>query len=105
RRTGHRPAVEADPAGGDQALHLAPRGDPGARQHLGHAVAGVGAVTFGRLIDGGLTVGGRRAWVQDMIDHDASTMRIALALAQAAAEAGEAPVGAVIVDPADGAVV
>jgi tRNA(Arg) A34 adenosine deaminase TadA len=31
-------------------------------------------------------------------------MRIALALAQAAAEAGEAPVGAVVVDPASGQV-
>ncbi len=32
-------------------------------------------------------------------------MRIALALAQAAAERGEAPVGAVVIDPATGAVI
>jgi tRNA(Arg) A34 adenosine deaminase TadA len=37
-----------------------------------------------------------------MLDHDESTMRIALGLAQAAAEAGEAPVGAVVLDPAGG---
>jgi tRNA(Arg) A34 adenosine deaminase TadA len=35
-----------------------------------------------------------------MIDHDLSTMRIALAEAQAAADAGETPVGAVVIDPA-----
>jgi tRNA(adenine34) deaminase len=40
-----------------------------------------------------------------MIDHDLSTMRIALAEAQAAALAGETPVGAVVVDPATGAIV
>jgi tRNA(Arg) A34 adenosine deaminase TadA len=40
-----------------------------------------------------------------MLDHDLSTMRIALAEAQAAAEAGEAPIGAVVIDPATGAVV
>jgi tRNA(Arg) A34 adenosine deaminase TadA len=39
-----------------------------------------------------------------MIDHDAANMRIALDLAQAAAEAGEAPIGAVVVDPATGQV-
>lgn len=39
-----------------------------------------------------------------MIDHDAANMRIALGLAQAAADAGEAPIGAVVVDPATGAV-
>jgi tRNA(Arg) A34 adenosine deaminase TadA len=40
-----------------------------------------------------------------MIDHDAANMRRALALAQAAADAEEAPIGAVIVDPATGEVV
>jgi tRNA(adenine34) deaminase len=40
-----------------------------------------------------------------MLDHDESTMRIALGLAQAAAEAGEAPIGAVVIDPATGEVV
>jgi tRNA(Arg) A34 adenosine deaminase TadA len=40
-----------------------------------------------------------------MIDHDLPTMRIALARAQAAAEAGETPVGAVVFDPATGAVI
>jgi tRNA(Arg) A34 adenosine deaminase TadA len=40
-----------------------------------------------------------------MLDHDQATMRIALDLAQAAAEAGEAPIGAVVVDPATGEVV
>jgi tRNA(Arg) A34 adenosine deaminase TadA len=39
-----------------------------------------------------------------MASHDDATMRIALAEAQAAAEAGEAPVGAVLLDPASGAV-
>jgi tRNA(adenine34) deaminase len=37
-----------------------------------------------------------------MIDHDRATMRIALDLAQAAADAGEAPIGAVVIDPATG---
>ena len=40
-----------------------------------------------------------------MIDHDLIHMQRALALAQAAADAGEAPVGAVLVDPATGGVV
>jgi tRNA(adenine34) deaminase len=40
-----------------------------------------------------------------VIDHDKMTMRIALAQAQAAADAGETPVGAVIVDPVTGEVV
>jgi tRNA(Arg) A34 adenosine deaminase TadA len=40
-----------------------------------------------------------------MIDHDFRTMRIALDEAQAAAEAGEAPIGAVIVDPTTGEIV
>jgi tRNA(Arg) A34 adenosine deaminase TadA len=40
-----------------------------------------------------------------MIDHDPRTMRIALELAQAAAEAGEAPIGAVVLDPATGAII
>jgi tRNA(adenine34) deaminase len=39
-----------------------------------------------------------------MLDHDESTMRIALGLAQAAADTGEAPIGAVVVDPATGEV-
>jgi tRNA(adenine34) deaminase len=40
-----------------------------------------------------------------MLDHDLSTMRIALLEAQAAAQAGEAPIGAVVFDPSSGAVV
>jgi tRNA(Arg) A34 adenosine deaminase TadA len=40
-----------------------------------------------------------------MIDHDETYMRIALDMAQAAAQAGETPVGAVIVDPTDGTVI
>ena len=40
-----------------------------------------------------------------MADHDEATMRIALEMAQAAAEAGEAPIGAVIRDPVSGDVV
>jgi tRNA(Arg) A34 adenosine deaminase TadA len=40
-----------------------------------------------------------------MIDHDLRTMRIALELAQAAADAGEAPIGAVVLDPATGEVI
>ena len=39
-----------------------------------------------------------------MGDHDTLKMRIALELAQAAAVAGETPVGAVVVDPATGEV-
>jgi tRNA(adenine34) deaminase len=40
-----------------------------------------------------------------MIDHDVRTMRIALELAQAAADAGEAPIGAVVLDPTTGEIV
>jgi tRNA(Arg) A34 adenosine deaminase TadA len=40
-----------------------------------------------------------------MLDHDLRTMRIALACAQDAAERGEAPIGAVVVDPANGEVI
>ena len=39
------------------------------------------------------------------MDHDHRTMRIALAAAQAAADAGETPIGAVVVDPATGDVI
>ncbi|HYF23486.1 MAG TPA: tRNA adenosine(34) deaminase TadA [Caulobacteraceae bacterium] len=40
-----------------------------------------------------------------MTDHDRALMRIALERAQAAADAGEAPVGAVVADPATGEVI
>ncbi|WP_414695252.1 tRNA adenosine(34) deaminase TadA [Phenylobacterium sp.] len=40
-----------------------------------------------------------------IVDHDHRTMRIALDAAQAAAKAGETPVGAVVVDPASGEVI
>jgi tRNA(adenine34) deaminase len=40
-----------------------------------------------------------------MLDHDLRTMRIALDHAQDAAARGEAPIGAVVVDPATGEVV
>jgi tRNA(Arg) A34 adenosine deaminase TadA len=40
-----------------------------------------------------------------MIDHDETYMRIALDMAQAAAKADEAPIGAVIVDPSSGEVI
>ncbi|HEX2815196.1 MAG TPA: tRNA adenosine(34) deaminase TadA [Phenylobacterium sp.] len=40
-----------------------------------------------------------------IVDHDHRTMRIALEAAQAAAGRGETPVGAVVVDPASGAVI
>jgi tRNA(Arg) A34 adenosine deaminase TadA len=40
-----------------------------------------------------------------MIDHNQATMRIALAEAQAAADAGEAPIGAVVIDPGTGEVI
>ncbi|MFI4935630.1 MAG: tRNA adenosine(34) deaminase TadA [Caulobacterales bacterium] len=40
-----------------------------------------------------------------MIDHDLANMRIALEEAQAAAARGEAPIGAVIVDPATNKVI
>jgi tRNA(adenine34) deaminase len=39
-----------------------------------------------------------------MSRHDEETMRIALKAAQAAAARGEAPIGAVVIDPASGAV-
>jgi tRNA(adenine34) deaminase len=40
-----------------------------------------------------------------IVDHDLRTMRIALDAAQAAADRGETPVGAVVVDPASGEVI
>jgi tRNA(Arg) A34 adenosine deaminase TadA len=40
-----------------------------------------------------------------MLGHDEATMRIALEEAQAAAARGEAPIGAVVVDPATGEIV
>jgi tRNA(Arg) A34 adenosine deaminase TadA len=40
-----------------------------------------------------------------MADHDLATMRIALAEAQAAADRGEAPIGAAVVDPTTGVVI
>jgi tRNA(adenine34) deaminase len=40
-----------------------------------------------------------------MIDHDLRTMRIALDMAQAAAAAGEAPIGAVVIDPGSGEII
>jgi len=40
-----------------------------------------------------------------MADHDERFMRMALDQAQAAADAGEVPVGAILVDPATGAVI
>jgi tRNA(adenine34) deaminase len=40
-----------------------------------------------------------------MLDHDRRTMRIALDYAQAAADVGETPVGAVVIDPTTGEVV
>jgi tRNA(Arg) A34 adenosine deaminase TadA len=40
-----------------------------------------------------------------MLDHDLRTMRNALACAQDAADRGEAPIGAVVVDPATGEVI
>jgi tRNA(adenine34) deaminase len=40
-----------------------------------------------------------------MLDHDLATMRIALEKAQDAADRGEAPIGAVVIDPATGEVV
>jgi hypothetical protein len=40
-----------------------------------------------------------------IVAHDEELMRLALAEAQAAADAGETPVGAVIADPATGAVI
>jgi tRNA(adenine34) deaminase len=49
-----------------------------------------------------LTPVGFPASVIWMSDHDLSTMRIALEEAQAAARRGEAPVGAVVVDPVSG---
>ncbi len=52
-----------------------------------------------------MTARAARDGLAGMIDHDETYMRIALDLAQAAAQAGEAPIGAVIIDPASGEVV
>jgi len=49
--------------------------------------------------------GRARAGSVRIVDHDHRTMRIALEAAQAAAEAGETPVGAVIVNEASGEVI
>jgi tRNA(Arg) A34 adenosine deaminase TadA len=49
--------------------------------------------------------GGRVAGSLGIVDHDLRYMRIALDAAQAAAAAGETPVGAVVVDPSTGEVV
>ena len=57
----------------------------------------------GRFGGRGLTRRGLLALVFGMVDHE-PFMRIALEEAQAAARAGEAPIGAVIVDPATGEV-
>src|SRR5690606_30934158 len=75
----------------DQALHLAAGGHAGARQGFRHAVGLTGAVVA--------------AWVLVVIDHFEPLMRIALEEAQAAADRGEARVGAVIADPATGEVI
>jgi tRNA(adenine34) deaminase len=40
-----------------------------------------------------------------MLDHDLATMRIALDAAQAAADANETPVGAVVFDPVSGEII
>jgi len=40
-----------------------------------------------------------------MLDHDLPTMRIALEKAQDAAARGEAPIGAVVIDPATGEII
>jgi tRNA(adenine34) deaminase len=40
-----------------------------------------------------------------MLDHDLRTMRIALEKAQDAADRGEAPIGAVLIDPSTGEVI
>jgi tRNA(adenine34) deaminase len=40
-----------------------------------------------------------------MLDHDLATMRIALEKAQDAAARGEAPIGAVLIDPATGEII
>ena len=55
---------------------------------------------IGRGTRSRLTGSFRRARLAGMIGHDESYMRIALHLAQAAGRSGEAPVGAVLVDPA-----
>jgi len=56
-------------------------------------------------VRGGLTARRRVSSVISMADHDLSLMRLALAQAQAAADRGEIPVGAVVADPATGAVI
>jgi tRNA(Arg) A34 adenosine deaminase TadA len=51
-----------------------------------------------------LTGAARTRSVLAMADHDETYMRLALDAAQAAADRGEVPVGAVVVDPASGEV-
>jgi len=85
-------AVQGDPAGGDHALDFAPGGDAGSRERLGDTVAAAR----------GLTAALGLVSVRGMSDHDVPTMRIALEEAQAAAMAGEVPVGAAIIDPIAG---
>ena len=85
-------AVDGDAPRPDQPLHLAARGDAGPGQRLGDAIAGL-------ALRGGLTAALSRGAFGGMSDHDALHMHRALTLAQAAAVAGEAPIGAVIVDP------
>jgi tRNA(Arg) A34 adenosine deaminase TadA len=72
---------------------------------MGSVVGGVvgGAVGVGGVL-AGLTGGGLTGSVR-IVDHVHRTMRIALEAAQAAADAGETPVGAVVFDPASGEVI
>src|SRR6185369_145634 len=46
RRRRDRLAVDADAAGGDPGLRLAPRGEPRPRHHFGDAFAGFVRITF-----------------------------------------------------------
>ena len=94
RRRGQHLAVKRHATGLDQPLHLPARGHTGPRQRLCDAFAGDWRLTWSPGL-GSLRI----------VDHDLRTMRIALDAAQAAADAGEAPIGAVLVDPVSGEVI
>lgn len=89
--------VERDPPRFDQSLDLPSRGDAGASEAFCDALSALGSL--------GLTGRGGSCSFVGMIDHDLAMMRLALEAAQAAALAGEVPVGAVVFDPVSGEII
>ena len=108
RRRADLLAVDADPPGGDPGLRLTPRGEPGARDHLGDAFTLVlpTFVALARHDSGLIAEAAARVLIQKRVharlDHamargDRSPMPclmdLALDEARAAVAAGEVPVG------------